>query len=143
MRPFPASAIFMARRMPERRCTASISVRYWVRRSVISERGHGEGAWKVGGREGVRDSAVVGFGAVDEFDDSVDEVAEFGEEFGIVAIDEGLPFELRITCFRSVFHEIVAPDICWHAGVLCVVAEDANAAGLAELAVLVIEIFGG
>lgn len=105
--------------------------------------GGGDGRGEVGGGEGVGNGAVVRFRAVDEFDDAVDEVAELGEEFGIVALDEGSPFELCVTCFRSVLHEIITPDIGWDASIFCVVAEDTDTTRFTEFTILVVEVLCG
>lgn len=79
--------------------------------------------------------------AVDEQQGPVHQVAQVGQQLVVVLAGEVRPAELGVTVLGPVDQQVVAPDLGGDVGLELdgVVAEDAGAVGLAELAVLVVE----
>lgn len=84
----------------------------------------------------IRDDAFVF--CVEEFDYSVDEVAEIVEEFGVVFGDEFAPEELGIGTFWSGGKEIVAEYGGWDASEISLISEYSDSSGFRELVSLVL-----
>ena len=73
----------------------------------------------------------------------MDEIAEIGQEFVIVFIDEIFPWELAIALLRSIDEEIVTPYFSWNVFLEldCVGSEYSCSVSLREFATLIVQIF--
>lgn len=84
------------------------------------------------------DRSVFGF---DKFHNTVDKVAQVCKQLAVVSLDKVLPRKLTVAGLGSVREEVVAPHFDGNTGFHDVVAKDADASGLGEFAVFVVEVF--
>jgi hypothetical protein len=78
-----------------------------------------------------------------ELENSVDEVANVLEKLVVVGINKLFPLELGISGLGATGEEVESPDIGVNTGILGIVTENTDSTGLAELAVLVVEVLSG
>lgn len=74
---------------------------------------------------------------------AINEIAQIVQQFRIVSCHQIVPAKVRVLSFGSCRGQIETPNVGSNASVLGIIAEHSDASALAELAVFIVQIFGG